>query len=822
MSPLDVIASESARFVEAAPVAILVLDLTELWAFLQPLRREGESDLGARLDAGSGALASIPDRVGFGLCNARARSLLGVGRSDVDTGVLVRRFLGRRRHAALVRAGLLALWRGDGVFEGVARVRVGGSRRTLALTVSLPASRGEARSVFVFLEDRTPARPSPPAQGPSDDLFHLTFERASHGMALLDRAGRWLRVNQALCTMLGYTAEELVQLDCRAVTHPDDADTEPARFGDMMSGPDQTRAREKRLLRKDGTIVWARVSGAFIAPGRHGGGGDSMPADGVVVVHVQDIHTRKAAEAALIQSEARFRQSFENAGHGMALVTIDGHILTANPMFCETVGYPLDEILGAGIDDLTPEPERARERALRQRLIDDGGNAYAMEKRVRHASGEVLWVRGSVTVVRTAANIPIYFIYQFLNVTDHYRTLARALAAESQLLGAIETIEDGVLMFDTADRLVLANSRYRAWMPELAGVLTPGTSIQTIIAASVDKALIVPPEGSSLADWARWRLDIHHRVDVPPFETRVRDGRYFLVRQGRAEDGSTLVLLSDITELKARQTALAVAKREAETANRAKSEFLANMSHELRTPLNAIIGFSEMVLDEVHGPLGAPAYGDYLNSILASGRHLLAVVSDILELSRVEAGALQLNESLESLEGLVGEALNRFAPESQKRRIGMTMLVRPSLPWLRCDPIRIRQCVDNLISNALKFTHPNGSVVVQARLARSGQLVLSVSDDGIGMSAEDIRVALSNFGQVQGVFTRAEGGTGLGLPLCRALVEAHGGTLEIISQPGAGVTVMIRFPAHRVVLRSDVDARVSETATDPGADQGQG
>jgi len=522
-----------------------------------------------------------------------------------------------------------------------------------------------------------------------------------------------------------------------------------------------------------------------------------------VAVHLADCTEAARQEAALQDSEARFRQAFDNAGHGMVLVAADGRVLNANRMFADMLGMPIEVLQDIVLDDLTPPTERLKEQALRRRMIEGDGEAYAVETRFRDINGAPVQVRASVALMRDQAGASPYFLYQILNVTGHYQALARAQAAESQLMGAIETIKDGFLLFDESERLVLVNSHARATLPELARVLVPGESFESILHHAAQQRLVELPDKLSRADWVRWRLDLF-RHELPwLFELTLGDGRCLLVRQGRAADGSTLILMSDITDWKQREAALATAKVEAEQGNRAKSKFLANMSHELRTPLNAIIGFSEILLTEMNGPLGSPVYGDYIRNILSSGEHLLATVSDILDLSLIEAGELSLNEDLESPESLISESLARFREEAHRRCVSMTMLLRSGVPWLRCDGRRISQVLDNLVSNALKFTAPGGVVVVQGRRARSGQLILSVTDNGIGMSAEDIRVALSNFGQVQGVFSRVEGGTGLGLPLCRALVEAHGGTMEIISQQGGGVTVMCRFPASRAVPVSE-------------------
>ncbi|WP_299436234.1 ATP-binding protein [uncultured Rhodospira sp.] len=242
----------------------------------------------------------------------------------------------------------------------------------------------------------------------------------------------------------------------------------------------------------------------------------------------------------------------------------------------------------------------------------------------------------------------------------------------------------------------------------------------------------------------------------------------------------------------------AASRQDVDYANRAKRSFLANMSHELRTPLNAINGFSEILLRELHGPLGAGPYREYVSGILQAGTHLLDLISDILDVSVVEAGELRLDEAPQALNALVATCLRDLLARAAEKEIAVRNQVPADLPPVRCDAARMRQVLGNLLSNAIKFTPRGGTVTVSASLSTDGGVVASVTDTGVGMSAADVQVALSPFGQVQNVFARAEGGTGLGLPLARALVEAHGGTLTIASHPQAGTTVAVSLPPWRV------------------------
>ncbi len=237
----------------------------------------------------------------------------------------------------------------------------------------------------------------------------------------------------------------------------------------------------------------------------------------------------------------------------------------------------------------------------------------------------------------------------------------------------------------------------------------------------------------------------------------------------------------------------------AETANQAKSQFLANMSHELRTPLNAIIGFSEVISGALFGPLDA-RYRDYAQDIHGSGHHLLRIINDLLDLSKVEAGRLELRNSSVQVAAIF-ETCRRMVAD-RAAVAGVALDIRPTDLEVNGDELRLEQVLLNLVSNAVKFTPTGGEVTVSARLAPSGEVVITVADNGIGMAPEDIPRALQPFGQIDNSLSRPHGGTGLGLPLAQRLIELHGGTMTIDSALGKGTTVTVVLPRERTHLHN--------------------
>lgn len=238
--------------------------------------------------------------------------------------------------------------------------------------------------------------------------------------------------------------------------------------------------------------------------------------------------------------------------------------------------------------------------------------------------------------------------------------------------------------------------------------------------------------------------------------------------------------------------------RRAEAANRTKTEFLANMSHELRTPLNAIIGFSDVMKGEVFGPLN-DRYQECATDIHQSGRHLLQVINDILDVARIETGNIDLHEEEFCLTEIVERSIRMVEDRARARNIDLQLDLPATLPNIRADERKIKQILINLLSNAVKFTPPGKSIRVTAERTHDGGILIAVADTGIGMAAEEIPKAMTPFRQIDNKLSRRYDGTGLGLPLAKSLAEIHGGSLEIESRTGKGTTVTLRLPARRTI-----------------------
>jgi PAS domain S-box-containing protein len=294
--------------------------------------------------------------------------------------------------------------------------------------------------------------------------------------------------------------------------------------------------------------------------------------------------------------------------------------------------------------------------------------------------------------------------------------------------------------------------------------------------------------------FGRLGICTHRKADGS--EITVDAASHRLDFQGRQ---AAIMAAIDVTEQKRAEREIRAAKETAEAASQAKSDLLANMSHELRTPLNAIIGFSEIMQAGLFGPLGSPRYEGYVGDIRHSAGHLLTVITDILDLAKIEANSFRLQETVIEPGDVIASALRLVNPRAEAVGVALRQDNRHEGVVIRGDETALKRVLINLLANAVKFSEPGGTVAVRTALAANGAFAIAVIDHGIGMAPEEIPIALTPFRQVNAGLQRKYEGTGLGLPIAKQLVEMHGGTLTIDSARGAGTTVTVLLPAMRVM-----------------------
>lgn len=393
---------------------------------------------------------------------------------------------------------------------------------------------------------------------------------------------------------------------------------------------------------------------------------------------------------------------------------------------------------------------------------------------------------GTIWLIRFGFVCPILLAILGLTFTRHFQALAQAALATSMLSAGV-----GILLM-TAVLAPPLNAQYYAglimvvvYCGSLIGLrflLSSAITISILAAYQVVSLLINP---ISHADYLNNNFFLFMATATGLFssyllETHIRHN--YIAQRIIEQKNHVMKALLD----------------EAEAANRAKSEFLAVMSHELRTPLNAILGFSELFKQQLMGPLGSPKYVEYAGDIHSSGQHLLAIINDILDLAKAEAGKLDLSESAFDLNTVIDKTLRMCTQKAQEGQIELKFTGTTGNHEIYADERLIRQVALNLVSNAIKFTPPGGKVEVIAQTSHTSGIVLKIKDTGIGIPTADIERVLRPFEQVESATARRHGGTGLGLPYSKKIIEIHGGSLTLTSQENVGTMVRIDLPASRV------------------------
>ena len=399
-----------------------------------------------------------------------------------------------------------------------------------------------------------------------------------------------------------------------------------------------------------------------------------------------------------------------------------------------------------------------------------------------------------------------------LTDVDLLRTEIEALRRQNAIMReTLDTIEGSVVVYDRERRYLLGNKAYHSLYPHLPGDdELIGRKYEELLALSIAAGSVDNPAAyTDTADFIASRIASMERRGKLSRETQnarpgreslhPQTGRWSLVRSKRTPSGSDVSLRVDITAQKRLQQELQEAREVAEKASQMKSQFLSNISHELRTPLNAVINFAQLLVEQIHGPLGAPQYRDYAHDIAESGVHLLTLIDELLDLARAEAGRLTIAEGMIDVGRSIAGACRVLKPEADAAGVTLLIETNARLGHLRGDPMRFRQILFNLIGNAIKFTRAGGTVSIEAWGDPEAGLSIVVRDTGIGIAAPDLDRVMEPFAQVARPSGNSRPGVGLGLPLSRHLIELHGGTLSLDSTEGVGTTVTLRLPMERMM-----------------------
>lgn len=500
---------------------------------------------------------------------------------------------------------------------------------------------------------------------------------------------------------------------------------------------------------------------------------------GVIVLVGLSLESLRRSErrAVLWEEEARklFR-AVEQSPVSVLISDAQGLIEYINPAFTAMTGYHRDEVLGHS-------PRMLRSDQTPPEVFADlwasisTGQEWRGEIVNQRKDGSVYWEAMTVAPVKDGDGKVDSFIAFKEDVTE-IRNLRLALELEHANLRRI--------FASTKDLIALVGADGRFEYANLALVDAFGP-VMGVRAIDYFQPVIANLGDDNTATRGEWMSDLNgktYEFSITPVDTPMGEM-------------SALLALHDITTRKQAELAMAEAREAAELSNRAKTEFLATMSHELRTPLNAIIGFSEIIENELLGPVETKQYRDYAHDINESGRHLLTLINDILDVARLEVGRFALSESEMDVGQTIRASVQLVGERAKAAGLRIGELIPDDLPWLMGDERRIKQTIANILSNAVKFTSADGKVTVTAKTDANG-LDIVVSDTGIGIHADDMTKIMAPFGQAESSLSRRFDGAGLGLPLARRFMDMHGGALTISSTPGQGTVVNLHFPASRL------------------------
>jgi len=652
-----------------------------------------------------------------------------------------------------------------------------------------------------IIHDITERKQAERALHDSEERFRAIFEQASVGIALVTHSsGELLRVNQRYCEITGYPESELVGRRVQDITHPDDREHNIEYLQQLMSGKTSTYATEKRYIRNDGNCRWVYISISRVC--------DSENKPNYALAVVEDISDRKATEADLRDSEAKFRAFLESASEAIIVTNAQGEIIVFNAKAEELFGYNRTEVFGRKIEYLMPPRYHSIHTDHRadylthpsKRSMGKSQDLYA-----KRQDGTEFPIEVGLSTIQTKHGT---FVIAFLtDITErqqaeheikrlNQKLESQIRETETRYAQIVELAEEGIWVTDVQGNTTYTNQAMARMLGyteveilghAIADFLTPGDNRFT-------PASSIPLNPSQV-----------HRQEV---ELRTKTGNniwaYMSTSPVLDDQGNLLwscALVYDITERKQAEKQLresneriSLANAELARATRLKDEFLASMSHELRTPLNAILGLAEALQEEVYGSL-TPKQRKSLATIEQSGKHLLELINDILDLSKIESGKMSLSVSLVSVDSLCESSLTFIKQQAQQKNIRLDYHIAPGLSEIEVDERRIRQVLVNLLSNAVKFTPDGGKVSLQVTTDPDGeQLQLSVTDTGIGIAPENLDKLFKPFVQLDSSLSRRYAGTGLGLALVRRIVELQGGSIALESEVGKGSCFTVMLP----------------------------
>ena len=684
-------------------------------------------------------------------------------------------------------------WAQDGPHESQQRILVEGQLRDVTITRRTVAAPGGQRWLMAVARDVTALR---------DQARELAYERTfarnvidltDHYILVKDAHLRYVLVNDAYAQTVGRKKHDLLGRTPYDV-FADHTLVDAALVADRRVLAEGIEVTQEEVVNygQGKRLCIAHKRPITLTDGSTG-----------VLAVIRDVTVERTREAALQEAVRQAQQASQALEHsdadrasthrlmgkllettheGFWFIDVDAHTVDLNPAMCRMLGYSRDDVIGRHIYDFVDATNRAifeRQLAARRQ-----GQSGAYEISLRRGDGSFVECINNATAMFDADGLRIGSIGLWTEV-GAMKTAEREVAQTKATLDqALDAMADGFALFDDQHRLLQWNRRYVELFPHLRDVVGTGVPMAAL-ADAASRAL--NPQASEaqrqafVADRERRRFE---NPGITEFE--LPDGSVVQSIDRRAADGSLVSLFRDITQTRANARALEVARDAAEAAATTKSQFLAAMSHEIRTPLNAVLGMNGLLLDT---PLNAEQQR-YVELIGKSGESLLAIINDILDLSRLEAGKMHLELVPFAIDGAIHDVVSMMAARAQAKGLALRAEIAPDLPAaVLGDPSRMRQVLFNLIGNAIKFTEQGTvGVAVSSRALSATRVTIcvAVEDTGIGVSAADLPRLFERFSQADASTSRRFGGSGLGLAITREIVDLMGGEVKVQSQPGVG------------------------------------
>lgn len=516
-----------------------------------------------------------------------------------------------------------------------------------------------------------------------------------------------------------------------------------------------------------------------------------------------EIAERERLNSAIANAEKNNREMIDSVSDAIFEVNIDGNILFLSEAWRRITGFEVERSKGSDLFSMLFPEDQQKQKQDFEALIRGQKQAYRVFTRLRIADGTFRAIELAVSMIRKGDDGITRVVGSITDVEERRRA-ERALAeAEKKYRTIVENAAGGLYQLTPEGMYLSANPA----MANILGYKSPEEMLRLVKNA---KSIVYP----DTAEREAFIQTLIAQGQMFGYETQVnkKDGERIWVRENirvvRGNDRQILYFegsMEDITKRKEADIALMNAKTQSDIANRAKTEFIANMSHELRTPLNSIIGFSDILKNEVMGPLGQETYKEYAEDIHKSGNALLKIINEILDISKIETGERDLKESEFKLENILQSCNDLYSTRAHKKSIIIANDTQ-LLPRMIGEELSIKQVVGNIYSNAIKFTPKGGRIRIFNSTDADGTFRLCIADTGVGMSASEIEKALSPFGQVETALDRSGAGVGLGLPLSKAIMDLHDGRLEILSEKGIGTTVSLIIPPNRIKAENKKEA----------------